>query len=489
MRRLTRTEGYLTVYLTLILTIVLSLYLALIEGARQNAFFLESECALDVGLNSVLAEYHRGLYERYNLFAIDTSYGNATPYLDNTRRHLSKYVEMNLSSEGVMLDWLLYKDFVAAFPDKVSITGARYMTDANGAVFRRRAAEAMGDEYNLDLYEELQNWLGVVESNKLTERDIAAEKRKLDKKLQSYDGEIRYINEKEFVTISVTNPTEALEKLRKKGILYLVCHNPGAISSKAVNLTNLVEKRAKAGEVNQGNIDLEEQSNLTISLERFLFQEYLMHYMGHYNASVPDSALDYQIEYLIAGGSSDIANLKTVTGLLLGVREVANTIYLLEDEFSVALVETLATALAALMGIPEASEILEGIIIMGWAFSESVYDVQCLLEGERIPLMKDSESWHYGLDAALTFNILKPHEPELAGLSYEDYLRIMMSVMNEDKLTMRAMNMIEADIRLMDGNECFRVDGCVDCLEAEVQYKSAYGYQCEIKRKKAYSTQ
>ena len=70
-------NGYLTVYLALVLAVMLSLYLALIEGVRSNAIRLEAECVTDIGLNSVMAEYHRELLNRYNLFAVDSSYGTA----------------------------------------------------------------------------------------------------------------------------------------------------------------------------------------------------------------------------------------------------------------------------------------------------------------------------------------------------------------------------------------------------------------------------
>ena len=68
-------NAYLTVYLTLCLAVILSLFLALIDGARRNGARLEAEIVTDIGLQSIMAEYHRELMKQYNLFAIDTSYG------------------------------------------------------------------------------------------------------------------------------------------------------------------------------------------------------------------------------------------------------------------------------------------------------------------------------------------------------------------------------------------------------------------------------
>ena len=70
-------DGYLTVFLTLILSVMLSLCLLLVLGARENTRRMEIECVTDIGMNNILAEYHRELLQQYDLFFIDTSYGTA----------------------------------------------------------------------------------------------------------------------------------------------------------------------------------------------------------------------------------------------------------------------------------------------------------------------------------------------------------------------------------------------------------------------------
>ena len=77
-------NAYLTVYLALCITLILSLCLTLIEGARRNGARLETEIAAEIGLQSVLAEYHRELFNQYNLFAVDSSYGTNLPGKINT---------------------------------------------------------------------------------------------------------------------------------------------------------------------------------------------------------------------------------------------------------------------------------------------------------------------------------------------------------------------------------------------------------------------
>ncbi len=480
--------AYLTVYLTLTMTVILSLCLVLIEGVRKNAFFMEAECVTDIGINSILAEYHRELLEQYNLFAIDTSYGSILPRTENTKRHLTKYIDKNLSGEDIMLDWLLYRDFLGIKQESVTLPGVSYLTDNNGAVFRRRAAEAMRDDANLDLFQELQGWMEVVESEELTTKDIAAQKKKLDKKLKAYDGEEVQISETEWITIDVENPTAALEKKRKEGILKWVVDDMEKLSDKELSLNHLIMARMSVDSVNRGNIEPEELSEAEKLMERFFFQEYLLHYMGYYGAESEEDALSYQIEYLLQGGNNDLSNLRGVVNKLFAIREVANTSYILADKDKCMIAEGLGSLLAAAMAIPEAAGLLKMILLFGWAFAESIHDVECLLAGGRVPLLKDSSSWYYDLEKALKLGGTK-QLTDSSGLRYEDYLRILLMLMHENVLTMRAMNMVEADIRETPGNECFRLDGCADAVEACVEMKSAYGYSCVITRQKGYSTQ
>ena len=135
--------------------------------------------------------------------------------------------------------------------------------------------------------------------------------------------------------------------------------------------------------------------------------------------------------------------------------------------------------------VPELAPVLEAAILIGWAYAESIYDIRTLLSGGRVPLIKSAESWHYGLDSALSGE-LGEEETGGSGLSYEDYLRIFMMCTDLHTLTARAMNMVEADIRLTAGNKAFRLDGCFVDLESAVQVNSSYGYDFEIVRKKTY---
>lgn len=480
-----RENAYLTIYLALWITLLLSLCLTLIEGVRRNGARLETEIAAEVGLQSVLAEYHRELFYQYNIFAVDSSYGTVLPGKANTEKHLEHYLERNLNCKDVFLGSFFYRDFFALSPQKVSVTKVSALTDGDGAVFRSCAADAVRDDVGINLLAELQDWMQIIQVNGLEDRNVEEEKSSLDSEIQEYDGMEIDIGEEEPYIFRVSNPTDNLERQRRKGILSLVLDEDSELSANAIQTEGLIMDRMSRGQINQGNIAVEQLSEGEQLLERFLFQEYLLRYMGHYDEESDEDALRYQIEYLVSGENSDVDNFRTVLKRICTIREAANMLYLFSDSEKCGEAEFVATLVCDLAMVPELAPVLEAAILMGWAYAESIYDVKTLIAGGRIPLVKDAETWHYSLENALS-GTLDEQGDTGAGISYEDYLRIFMMCTDRDILTARAMNMVEADIRLTPGNGAFRLDGCYAGLEAYIKIESGYGFDFEITRQKFY---
>lgn len=482
-------NAYLTVYLALCLAVILSLFLTLLDGVRRNGARLEAECVTDIGLQSIMAEYHRELMKQYNLFAIDSSYGTATCGKANTEAHLLKYLSGNLSYDDIFLSDYLYRDFLALKVEQVELTKGAILTDYAGAVFRDSAVNAVKDDIGLDLLQNLQDWMQKVEVNGLEEGKEEIQREELDKEIEewieAYDGTQEETLVGGWGQVQGGNPTDELEFLERKGILHLVVGSETALSQNVLNTENLIMDRMQKGQVNRGNIEREEGTQAQELTERFLFQEYLLRYMGRYGMEHEEDALHYQIEYLIAGKESDVENLRSVANRLCVLREAANAMYLMSDETKKGEVRIAAAALCTLIMQPGLTPLLEGAILLAWAYAESVYDVKSLLAGGKIPLLKDSSSWHYSLSTVLEGS-LGDSATEGEGLCYQDYLRIFMMLADRDTITARAMNMVEADIRKTPGNTAFRLDGCYGAVEACIRIGSAYGYRYEITRMKSY---
>ncbi len=482
-------DAYLTVTLTLCLAVILSLFLTLIDGVRRNGARLEIECVTDIGLQSIMAEYHCELMKQYNLFAIDSSYGTINCSKANTEAHLIQYLSRNLDYDDVFLSDYLYRDFLGLSVEQAELVKLSIMTDHGGAVFRRDAVEAVKDDVGLGLLEELRDWVQEVEINGLEEGEEEIRKQELDGEIREwvdrYDGMEVEVEEDEWERAQVRNPTDGLEARKRLGLLQLVIIDEANLSSNVIHPENLISNRMQQGQVNHGNIPWEESGEMEQLTERFLFQEYLLRYMGRYGRDSEEDALRYQIEYLIGGRESDVENLKCVINRLCVLREAANAMYLMSNEAKRAEIRLVATAACTLITLPALTPLLEGAILLAWAYAESVYDIRSLLAGGRIPLMKDDGSWHYSLSSALNGG-LRDASADGEGLAYDDYLRIFMMLCDLDTMTGRAMDMVEADIRLTPGNAAFRLDGCFRTVEASIQIGSAHGFRYEITRQKSY---
>lgn len=479
-------DGYLTVYLALTMTVMLSMCLALIEGVRSNAIRVELECVTSIALDSILAEYHQELLRQYNLFAIDGSYGTELAGIEQTQTHLQQCMDKNFSGESVFLWDQLYKDFFAISVDDCNLTGVSILTDEKGSVFRRNAAQVAWEEGGVYLLQEVWEWMDVVESNRLTEASITGKMKDVDQQIQTYDGQEIQISETEWEIVDVENPAKGMEEIRKQGVLKSVLKDEALLSVKGINTENLVSDRVAKGVINRGNLEIGTLTEGEQMLERYYFQEYLLNYFGYFGKEKEEGALSYQIEYALFGNDTDVENMKEMVNKLCVIREGANVLYLYSDEEKRTQAKAAAVAAAALIRMPQLSSLFENALMLGWAYAESLHDVEVLLSGGKVPLIKDSTSWYYSLEKALYLGKEDEEALPQEGLHYTDYLRLFMLLENEVELTLRAMDMVECDIRMTEGNNTFRVDNCFYEVECEVQAGSAYGYEYEIVRKRGY---
>lgn len=483
----TKLDGYMTVYLAITVTVIISLCLALIEGCRYQGISLETECVMDIGMDSILAEYHRELQKQYHLFAIDCSYGSENASTELTERHLLEYMNRNFSLEDVFLEKLLYRDFFAIQAEEARTAKAAFLTDGEGEIFRRAAVHAIEDTVGIGLVRQLEDWLQVIESQGLEQQDIAGQKQQIDAQIQEYDGS----KTAEGKTIHIENPTAALEEKRNSGLLKLVMEEK-EISSRSMEPEMLLETRKERGEINCGNLTpgtAEKYAELGELKEKIFFHEYLLRYLGRYGREKQDSLLWYQTEYVIMGKNNDLENLKGVVNRIFIIREAANTLYLTGCEEKYAIAEALGEVLAAAMMVPEIAGLLTATLILGWAFAESIYDVKKILAGGKVPLLKEDDTWHYGLSSALLGELAEAvgeESGETQGMGYEDYLRIFLLLCEKSTVTWRTMNVVEMDIRNTPGNGAFRLDACIVEIAMNVKVKSKYGYSFEIERQKSY---
>ena len=474
-------NGYLTVFLTLILTVMLSFSMTLIVSAGENTRRFAAECVTDIGMNSILAEYHRELLEQYNVFFTDISYGTQVIAYENMTEHLKNYINHNLQGDDLFVQGV-YGNLIHMELDNIAVNGALSACEEGGISLRRQAVDAIKQDVGITYLEKTGEWLATLQSSGIMDINLLEKQKEAEKKVVELTGKkMGTLFEEEEQEDSAVTFYEA-------GILNLVADRE-ELSSREITLSQYASHRVH---FESGGLSVPE-SYADDFWDELFFHEYLMSYTGHYGEENSGSAyekkfgLEYETEYLLAGKAKDIDNLKAVAGQILAIRGGANLIALMQDEGKKQYVQILAFSMASLLGIPEAEEVLEELLKIIWAMAEALYDVTILLQGGRIPVIKQPEEWHYSMENALNFVRPETGQTKITnGLSYEDYLRILLCFHGKEELTMRMADVMEMNIRNTPGNENFCMDGCFESFRVQIVYRGERDKKYTIDRTYGY---
>ena len=192
----------------------------------------------------------------------------------------------------------------------------------------------------------------------------------------------------------------------------------------------------------------------------FLEDKYIFSYFKDRSddRGLGETYLNNEVEYLICGRKSDTEIEDSIRMKIIAVRTIFNTIYAFEDPKINA--ETLSAAEVITPG--PAVAVTQKLLQTGWAACESVNDYNLLISGKKVPLYKDSASWALDLESIIKGGIREMDEgkePEVRdevpcvdpgnehGEKYQDYLRAMLFIMDEDVKLLRMMDLMQINMR------------------------------------------
>lgn len=168
-----------------------------------------------------------------------------------------------------------------------------------------------------------------------------------------------------------------------------------------------------------------------------------------------------ELEYLYNGNFADAhENLRSVAGMILLVRFIFNYVASFTVESVRTTVDGIRTALA---GTGPFAVLVSELARMGFAIGESAMDVERLRQGERVALFKNKKTWKFsirGLADSITEDIGEIVLDEVSGygsdesegddgaltLTYTDYLRLFLLLVDGDTLAVRTANLIELNV-------------------------------------------
>ena len=468
-------KGYLTVYLSMSITIILSLILTLFMGARIGAVKMKTECVADIAMNSVLAEYSRALYEQYGLLMVDTSYGTGVHSIVNTKEHLSRYVQKNFErpAGGKLVGAATVFD---GYLKDLDITGSSFATDNKCGVLKRQILSYMAAEPIGDLMSDVEENARLIEESGLEDIDVEEMAAANQEEIDAIELPTIINEEGEEEELVLGNPADAVNSQKHIGVLSLAIRDKSRISVATAD-TGVYASHRK---LNKGT-GLSDKEDISFS-ERLLIEQYLYEKCSSYGREMDKSLLKYQLEYLIYGQGSDYKNLESMARYLLFIREAANMLYLFGCDSKVAQAELIATALTAVLFVPELAELVKYSILFAWTFAESISDLNILFSGGRVPLFKSDSTWRLSILNMFSFRDHLGGGDMGEGLTYTDYLRARLFVTDFETRLLRLCDVMEMDIRRTEGNHGFMADHCLDVFCAQFTVGTGFGYDAKIER-------
>ena len=271
------------------------------------------------------------------------------------------------------------------------------------------------------------------------------------------------LSENEAALPTEDNPLAAVSAAKETPLLAMILPESMTLSGKTIPLDSVVSQRS----LQTGRGSFQAESNTDGTVGNLLFGEYLMQKFSLAIKPNEEGALSFELEYLIAGKGSDKDNLESVAARLLLLRMGANHLYLLSDSTKMAEAEAMAAGLATLAALPIATEIVKQALLAAWAYGESIMDLRSLMQDKKVPLVKTGESWQLELSSLLKLGTPEDQREGSDtgdGLSYKEYLRMMLFLQNKGQCSMRALDLIEQNMQRAKGLVFFRADNCVTKL-------------------------
>ncbi len=237
------------------------------------------------------------------------------------------------------------------------------------------------------------------------------------------------------------NLDEATGEKNAGGTLGIFLSGDKKVSERKINSTTWNEIKTENGE----KTDLLEKGLLILYAK-----EHFKNFLSKSKEEGKKEALKYGLEYLIVGKNSDEANLSSVANRIFGLRTIVWYGYFLTRSDKVAEAEAIAAAIAGILGLPAAIELIKYGIIMGWSMDEARKEVKSLLKGEEIALL--------------------PGKGEGVKLKYQSFLDSFL-VIASAKLPLRMVKLIEQNIKLRYYSG-FRADSLFAGVSGEVSVKT-----------------
>jgi hypothetical protein len=377
----------------------------------------------------------------------------------------------------------LYLDNPYLEIDKVS-----YATDDNALVWKSQAVNYAKSTIGIEAVNEVRDYFKKSEENELNTFDVVAWLREQKDEIRKSidDEEIEeHFNDECDEGYSYSKIEKIFDDIVGEGILKFAMPSENKVSGAVVTGGPFYSSRAKGGIINKGNGLHEGAYKADGIIDEIFYTLYLMDVCGTYTTPKADRLLKYQIEYILFGRDNDEANLKASVEILFSFRAVSNFISIFNDGVKYNTLYPIVLVICTFLTVPEIAEAVTNFVLGLWALAEAISDVNILLDNGKVPFMKEANEWNVSLNDLFTLNYRGGRIRD-NGLSYDNYLSVLMMFEKSDEKLSRSLDIVEMDIRQTEGNSNFKIDKCVDYMSVKFGFSNGYGHEFLIDRSKCY---
>lgn len=156
-----------------------------------------------------------------------------------------------------------------------------------------------------------------------------------------------------------------------------------------------------------------------------------------------------ELEFILEGNAKAINNQLWVNGKIFATREGINLVHILKSNEKMTYTGSLATLICTLFPLGE--PFVQAGLIGLWSSVESGYDLQLLLDGKDISLLKLTDlDWYTDLESEIGVEKASGQSGKLEKLNkinYRGYLRVMLMAQSDEQTALRTMTLIDLNFK------------------------------------------
>lgn len=182
------------------------------------------------------------------------------------------------------------------------------------------------------------------------------------------------------------------------------------------------------------------------------FKCYVESSESHYDYFDKETRQSYlsrgEVEYILFGDAYESINIGLMVSSIYSVRTLLNTIHIYTDKEKMAYSKTIGVAISGWTGFGE--PFFTNLLRVGWAMGESGLDIKELLLGKSVPLIKlNGSDWQLDLG----FVSSDSSNGSSVKMTYHDYLRLWLLIVNEELKLERTQDLLRLNLRSAGKNE------------------------------------